>query len=145
MYNYAPGYAGNPEYTATPYSRANRSAYSGSSMRSINGMSERSEASDLLRDLLGKNGIDWPLGLRILPPGPQTKELRSEVETLFKLVILQEASGHVNHKLVSKIERDLQMLRRLLNEHSDQLVVPPYTIREAQRFLKRLKDLVEVL
>jgi hypothetical protein len=85
------------------------------------------------------------LGLRILPPGPETQELRNEIEGLLQLAISQAASGKVQPKLVVRIRRDINQLGRLLNQHADALPVSPYTIAEAKRFLTLLRELAESL
>ncbi len=87
----------------------------------------------------------WPLGLLILPPGPQTKELRNEVETLLKLALKQASKGPVSPRLVSKIKWDLGKLRRLLNGRADAMPVADETIAEARGFLEDLQDFVEAL
>jgi hypothetical protein len=141
---YYPGSGGNVYATTSGYGQ-NAMTYSGNAMRSKSQLPGSSPAEELLKDLLGQKGIEWPLGLRILPPGAETQALRGEVETFIKLALLQERSGKVNRKLVSKVERDLKKLRRFLDENVDRLDVPPETIREAKRFLRRLRDFVEAL
>ena len=93
----------------------------------------------------GPEGIAWPLGLRILPPGPRTRELRSEIEALVKQALRQADSGRVDRKLLANIRRDLDKLGRLLAEHADTMSVSRFTLKEAARFLKELKELVQDL
>jgi hypothetical protein len=148
----SPSYANPYGQSYSPYSSlsspdyGNNSAYGygDSSMRNQGRAPGYSRGEEMLNKLLGEKGIDWPLGLRILPSEEGTN-LRSEVETFVKMAVYQETSGHVNSKLVSKVKRDLTKLRRLLNEQADRLPVSPYTITESKRFLKRLKSLVEAL
>jgi hypothetical protein len=92
-----------------------------------------------------EDGLAWPLGLLILPPGPQIKELRSEVETLLKVALKQASRGEVSPKLVAKIHWDLSKLRRLLNERAFAMPVSNDTVAEAKRFLEALQDFVEAL
>jgi hypothetical protein len=89
--------------------------------------------------------LQWPLGLRILPPGPEVAELRGEVDALVKLALRQAESGKVRPQLVKRIHRDLATLERLLEERADRLPASGYTIREARRFLKDLNDMVAAL
>jgi hypothetical protein len=112
-------------------------------MRSKGRRPEGAEGEDAEAD--GPEGIAWPLGLRILPPGPQTRELRSEIEALVKQALRQADSGRVNGKLLANIRRDLDKLGRLLAERADTLSVSRFTLKEAARFLKELKELVQDL
>ncbi len=148
MNPYASGYAAESSYPGYAGSNSYQQAYNvpqGSSMRSRSGLPEVSKEEKLLEGLGAKGVLEWPLGLRILPPGPETEELRNEVDTLVKLAVLEAAQGKVRPKTVSQVERDLKKLRRLLYRNADRLVVPPSTIREAKRFLSRLRRFVEAL
>jgi hypothetical protein len=148
----SPSYANPYAPSSNPYSSLaspdygdySAYGYAGSSMRNQGRAPGYSRKEEMVNKLLGEKGIDWPLGLRILPSEESTT-LRSEVETFVKMAVYQETSGHVSSKLVSKVKRDLTQLRRLLNKQADRLPVSPYTITEAKRFLKRLKSLVEAL
>jgi hypothetical protein len=106
-------------------------------MRSKDRRPEGAEGED---DADAPEGIAWPLGLRILPPGPQSRELRSEIEARVKQALRQADSGRVDRKLLAKVRRDLDKLDRLLAEHADTLTVSQFTLKEAARFLKELKD-----
>ena len=103
------------------------------------------EAYDWAEVDTDEGGLHWPLGLRILPPGPETKELRSEVESLLKRAARQALSGKVSPKLVLMVKWDLGKLRRLLNERADAMPVSGATVDEAEWFLDQLEDFVEGL
>jgi hypothetical protein len=87
----------------------------------------------------GESNLDWPLGLRILPPAEETAALRQEVENFFRAS--QEGRGRGKAPAVALNEAGLAVarLQRLLARHADQLPVSPYTIAEAKRYLRRLK------
>ncbi len=95
---------------------------------------------------LDKSQLDWPLGLRILPPDLETKPLRRELDTLLRTARGQASStGRVQPRLISKAERDIKKLRKLLDERGPTLPVSDYAITEAKHFLTRLKDLFNSL
>jgi hypothetical protein len=81
--------------------------------------------------------LDWPLGLRVLPPGPQTREIRQHIEELLQ----QGAQG--NAQAAEETGKALGKLRQYLAAAADNGKLAPNTIDEARQFLGRLDDVVK--
>jgi hypothetical protein len=95
--------------------------------------------------LKNKRSLDWPLGLRILPPSMETGPIRREVEFLFQRILKEADSGQSYSGLVKQAKRDIARLRKVLGKQAATLPVTRYTITEARRFLNHLELLLEAL
>jgi hypothetical protein len=87
----------------------------------------------------GKGTLDWPLGLRILPPAAETEALRQEIETFLRANLKGLGSGNAPASALREARRDIARLQRLLDRHADELPVASYTVTEARRYLRRLE------
>jgi len=93
-------------------------------------------ASATLFGLPSENGrLQWPLGLRFLPPDRQTKPLREQLEFVLYFVATQAAEGKVNHVFIDFGLETVRDLRRLLRPRKGIMLEFNYT--EAMRFLDR--------
>jgi len=87
--------------------------------------------------------IDWPLGLRVLPP--EARELRLQVEGLLQVAENQSTTGKVDPKIIDQTVVATRKLRGLLGELAARDRVAPNTIAEARDFLDRLQDGLRML
>jgi len=87
--------------------------------------------------------LNWPLGVRILGPGEETRELRSQINTLLPDAVAQAANGKVDPGLLQELSRDVNRLQRLLVARANDM--PEDTYIDARRFLNNLDDSVRLL
>jgi hypothetical protein len=88
--------------------------------------------------------IQWPVGLRSLPPQAQTREMRDQIDTLMSQCKRQAASGQeVDAGALQEISRTIERLRQMLKGQIDNLSFGDYTA--ARRFLGELDGGVTVL
>jgi hypothetical protein len=83
--------------------------------------------------------ISWPLGLRVLPPGPDVQKVRQNLDVL----LAQAASGTGDARTLDQISDGVVYLRALLADKGQMLA--RNTVLEAQRFLDRLDQAVKQL
>jgi plastocyanin len=82
--------------------------------------------------------LKWPLGLRLLGPldgGP----LRDRTEALLQVAALQAQVGKVNPQLKREVSKAVGKLRARLRALDDRAVLARFTVKEAERFLDRVK------
>jgi hypothetical protein len=89
--------------------------------------------------------LDWPLALRILPPGAETQALRQAIDARLAEAWRQATAGRADPSLVRALDRDVDRLGRLLAERADSLRTSRQAIDEAESFLVRLKDTIKTL
>jgi hypothetical protein len=87
----------------------------------------------------GDGALDWPLGLRILPPAEETAALRQEVETFLRAALKGLGSGNAPASALKEARRDIARLQGLLHRYADRLPGSRHTVREARRYLRRLE------
>jgi hypothetical protein len=93
-------------------------------------------AAATLFGLPAENGrVQWPLGLRFLPPDGETKPLREQLELVLYFVGTQAAEGKVNRVFIDFGLEAVRDLRHLLRPRKGIMLDVNYT--EAMRFLDR--------
>jgi hypothetical protein len=93
-------------------------------------------AAATLFGLPAENGrVQWPLGLRTLPPANETKALREQLELVLYAVATQAAEGKVNRVCINLGLHAARDLRQLLRPCKGTMADTTYT--EAMRFLDR--------
>jgi hypothetical protein len=88
--------------------------------------------------------LDWPLGLRILPPGEKTVLLRNQIDALLGMAAIQSARGPVNPKLLQEASKAVNELHSLLREKRTAFEAS-FTYNEADRFLDKLAHGLKLL
>jgi len=87
--------------------------------------------------LPNKDGhLSWPLGLRMLRPDGETRDLRRQVDTLVQALATQRLSSQPNSAFVQDAEVALEKLRLLAERERHSLSYGTY--REVERFLAML-------
>src|SRR5262249_27655446 len=87
--------------------------------------------------LPNKNGhLNWPLGLRMLRPDDETRDLRRQVDVLIQGLATQQLSSQPNSSYVQQAEHALERLRLLAERERHSLSSGTY--REVERFLAKL-------
>jgi hypothetical protein len=90
--------------------------------------------------------LSWPLGLRILPPAPETQALRQQIDALLQSAAAQQAkNGRVNPRVVQELNATVGKLQVLLRRDDERRTLPLEVHNEAERFLKKLKDALKTL
>jgi hypothetical protein len=87
----------------------------------------------------GEGALDWPLGLRILPPSEETAALRQEVEVFLRAALKGLGSGKAPAGALKEARRSLARLQRLLDRGADRLPGSRHTLTQARRYLRRLQ------
>src|SRR5262249_44802737 len=101
---------------------------------------------DSVNGLLKRNGsLEWPLGLRLLRPGIEVEQIRSEIDFMMRKALAQSRTGKADTNLVEGINRRLDKLQDLLAKEANQLPVSHFTITEADRFLQKVKGMLKAL
>jgi hypothetical protein len=90
-------------------------------------------------------GLDWPLALRILPPGPEVRALRQQIEARAQEVERQAKSGQVSPALVRQLSQDVDALGDILADRAASLPVSQQAIADAGRFIQKLRDTIKTL
>lgn len=90
--------------------------------------------------LNAEGGLDWPLALRILPPGLQTRDLRAQLDARAEEVRRQAASGRVDPDLLRQASRAVDRLGGILADRGDTLPVSGQATTDARQFLRDLRD-----
>jgi hypothetical protein len=92
------------------------------------------------RDLINARGeLDWPLGLRVLPPALETQPLRDKIEAEVAIVLDRAEDGKSATASVRQANRDIERLRTLLNDRAVTVPLTEHAVQEAQSFLRRLQ------
>jgi hypothetical protein len=130
---YGGGY-GQASPPADPYSYANATPWSSAPGR---------QPADPIFDAEGERGEDdglhWPLGLRILPPGPRAQALRRQVEALLQSNAASSADGRISAGAVELATDATEQLRDLLRRKQGSGVMAERTYRDAMDYLDRLE------
>ena len=79
--------------------------------------------------------LQWPLGLRTLPPANETKALRQQLDLVLSFVATQAAAGQVNRAFIDEGLEAVRDFRRLLRPREGAMADVTYT--DAMRFLDR--------
>jgi hypothetical protein len=92
---------------------------------------------DRLAGLTRADGnLDWPLGLRVLPPAAETDHLRKQIATEILGLVDRAAEGKADPAAVRQASGDIQHLKRLLNERALDVPLTEHALTEARRFLR---------
>jgi hypothetical protein len=87
-----------------------------------------------------EGGVDWPLALRILPPGFETKDLRQRIDDRVAQLQVQAADGKVDAGLLKEANGDLDRLQRLLAEKGEFMSLPQEATTKAKDFVRSLRS-----
>jgi hypothetical protein len=138
MGNYSMGNYGMSGYGMNDYGMAG-SGYPQYATMQSQGPGQYATASPALDS---QGGIDWPLGLRIMPPWPESQEVREQLDKLLRQVAKQAESGSVDPKVAELAGRQVRRLRRMLDDAETR--IPSRTADESRRFLKNLEEKVQL-
>jgi hypothetical protein len=98
---------------------------------------------DRLAGLTRADGnLDWPLGLRVLPPAAETDRLRQQIATEVLGIVDRAAQGKADPAAVRQASRDIHQLKRLLNERALRVPLTEHALTQARRFLQNLDERV---
>ena len=135
MNPYMPYMSPNTYSSSAMYSNQYMPSYS-SGMTSSYAASS-ADAAKLLGVPVEKGRIQWPLGLRVLPPATETTTLRQQLDALLPTVAAQAASGQASPALVQQGVDAVHDFRKLLHPREGTMAEVTYT--DAMRFLNRVE------
>jgi hypothetical protein len=92
-----------------------------------------------------EGGLDWPLALRILPPGLETSDLRKRIDARAAELQREAAGGQMDATVLREANRDVDRLGALLADRGDFLPVSQQATTEGRQFLERLRDALKVV
>ena len=88
--------------------------------------------------------LDWPLGLRILPPGEKAEELRKQIEALLRMAANQSPEGKVSPQVLQETANAVEELHDMLRKKKSAFEAS-YTYNEADHFLDKLAQGLRLL
>ena len=97
----------------------------------------------LLKYASASGGLEWPLALRALPPGPAATQVREQIDQLVAEARRQSDSGQVKPALVEDLRREVKELRRLWDDRGEDLPLSAEAITAGRDFLRRLGRALE--
>jgi hypothetical protein len=113
------------------------------------GMPNQSPSQKGLERLAGltqaDGSLDWPLGLRVLPPASETDPLRRKISTAVVSTVDRAEDGKVPRSSVQQVNRDIDRLEALLNERAADVPLTDEALGDARRYLRRLKERINGL
>ena len=88
--------------------------------------------------------VAWPLGLQILRPALETKELRQQIESSLVGAAQQAASGgRAAEPMVAGTRQAVARLRQALRDQRVEMAEATY--RDAAAFLDRIRDAIQAI
>jgi len=87
--------------------------------------------------------LRWPLALRVLPPAPETAELRQQLEAELQLVAAQSLAGRLDPRSVQTANQLADKLQARLADRGYLLASGTY--EDGDQFLKRLHKALAAL
>jgi len=142
---YGGGYSGG--YSAPPEMPAYATPASGAYGTDPYGRTEGKGAqAGVFAGLLKDDGrVDWPLALRILPPGLQTKALRESLDARVAQLQAQATEGKADAGLLKEAKGDLNKLAELLADRDGLMPVTQDAMGQAKDFVRKLRDAFKAL
>src|SRR5262245_6627815 len=89
-----------------------------------------------------QDGLEWPLGLRIMTPWPESRGVRDQLDGLLRQVAKQAESGSVDPKVADLAGRKVRRLRRMLDDADTR--IPSRTADASRRFLNDLEEALQL-
>jgi hypothetical protein len=91
--------------------------------------------------LMGQGGgLDWPLGLRILPPEEKSKELRKRIDDAMVTMFRQSGGPEANTKLLQSVAGDVEKLDKLYRSEVWDMALTRQQEADVKRFFRRVRD-----
>jgi hypothetical protein len=106
----------------------------------------KSAKAGVFAGLLKDDGrVDWPVALRILPPGLETKALRESLDARVAQLQTQGGDGKADAGLVKEAKGDLNKLDELLADRDGLLPVTQDAMGQAKDFVRKLRSALKAL
>jgi len=133
------GYA-NPYMPMTPAYSGRPTANLYAPPASLSGESGLHKGFDRLGGLLKADGsLDWPLGLRVLPPAIETARLRKQIAAEVVAALDRAVRGKSDRASMQQVNHDIDRLEALLRERAMDVPLTDQAVADARRFLHNLK------
>ena len=87
--------------------------------------------------------LTWPLGLQIVRPALETKDLRQRIEGLLNGAAQQAGTGRASKQMLDDAGQAIAQLKRLLRQQREDM--PEATYGDAVSFLQRLESAVQAM
>jgi hypothetical protein len=137
------GGGGGGDYSGAPPSGMYPYGDPGNGYDSGQDQTQSAGGGPLVGLLNADGGLDWPLALRILPPGPGVSYLRQQLDARAAEVQRQAGAGQVDPALLRGMSRDVADLQALLADRGDFLPVSQQATNDARLFLRKLQDVLK--
>jgi hypothetical protein len=85
-------------------------------------------------------GLEWPLGLRILPPEEKSKELRKRIDDAMVTMFRQSGGPEANTKLLQSVAAHVEKLDKLYRAEVWDMALTHQQKVDVKRFLRRVRD-----
>jgi hypothetical protein len=93
--------------------------------------------------LKADGGLDWPLALRILPPGPETRDLRDRLDAEVRAVLA--ADGKVESASLGEMKKNLDRLADIWADRADLMPISEDTRIRGKEFLRDLRRALKAM
>lgn len=103
---------------------------------------KQNPGNGLLAGIVDAQGnVAWPLGLQILTPALETKEMRKQLESALQGAASQAAQGRVQANVVDEASKVVAKLRQSLRDQ--RVGMAEATVRDAETFLNRVEEVLK--
>jgi hypothetical protein len=127
----------NPAATAKPATGGYGAAYSG---RSESKGAKAGVFAGLVKE---DGGLDWPLALRILPPGLETKALRDRLDAEVREI--QAAEGKSESAPLGEMKRNLDRLTDIWADRAELMLVSEEARIKGKEFIRKLREALKAM
>jgi hypothetical protein len=128
------GYAPRPDYSGT----SNLASYANTQTQQLTTVDKPVNALDHLRQHGG--GLAWPLGLRVLEPKEQGKELLKRIDDQIKTMFRDKDGFQATPQLLQDVYKDVERLSGLYKSHVWDMALTRQQETDAKQFLDRVRD-----
>jgi hypothetical protein len=127
------GYGGTPGYAGT----SNLAGYANTQSQELTTIAKPINALDQLRTVGG--GLEWPLGLRVLEPKEQSKELRKHIDEQVVAMFRDKDGFQATPQLLQEITKDIEKLGNIFKSHVWDMALTRQQETEVKQFLGRVR------
>jgi hypothetical protein len=83
-------------------------------------------------------GLNWPLGLRVLEPKEQSKELRRRIDGIVSTMFQEKAGPEGTPDLLKDLSKDVDKLDRMYRANAWDMALTRQQRSDVQRFLRKI-------
>ena len=85
-------------------------------------------------------GLDWPLGLRVLQPKDQSKELLKRIDDQIRSMFPENEGFQATPQQIQEVSKDVEKLSGMYKSHVWDMALTRQQESDAKQFLNRVRD-----